>query len=550
MEESFATIKFIKLASQVKLVHRPDIPLVSGENRSDTLPQISKLKEEVKYLKQILHVKSQGGGISELVYRLKALQNENQSLKSQLNKHVLQNSNHSIQKYSGLEQLKGLKTSASRTEPSEAYLLPHDSKDYFDKSEKSFTQEVSKVSLRTKFEKIFASEQLRPSVFAMADKRQPSRPVQKIALRPHPKLQPIEWFEPNSGSLRASRFVGSDDEMETNIRPRAGSPPVRVSKWVLEDSVQPLPVYSVDRTILESPSLPPFRSPSDDRKLVLSGDEDLDLDDDKATVKNHTSDSKIPVSRIAEASQGHVRQLSRSFQASKPAISEFEQIARKPSTQIITNSHSERRALEDRNSPRNQDSGFWKLRPRKFDLIESENLQKKQQLLKLVNRLNQIEADISSDVSRYSYSKKSPAIGHSEPFMKNNFINKSTPSLQTGYLSHAAHLPSQNKRISVVSEKSHDFAVHGSASRSKLSAAGSNAVWEGRPHANTKEQQRVPTTAFPKVDWEVSSGGSKPRFTVNQPNRSVQNESLLDQVDLNLKKIRYEMSKLRQESSK
>lgn len=550
VEESFATIKFIKLVSQVKLMQRPDIPLVSGESRSDSLPQISKLKEEVKYLKQILHVKSQGGGISELVYRLRALQNENQSLKSQLNKHTLQSSDHSIKENSGLEQLKGLKTSASRTEPSEAYLLPRDSRDYFDRSEKTITQEASKVSLRTKFDKIFGSEQLRPSIFAMADKRQPSRPVQKIPFKPHPKLHPIERLEPNSGSLRVSRFAGSDDEMETNARPRASSPPVRVSKWVFEDSVEPLPVNSADGTILESPSLPPKRSPSDDRKLVLRRDEDLDLDDDKATVKNHTSDSKIPVSRTVEASPGHVRQMSRSFQASKPAITEFDQVVRKQSSQMISNSHSERRAFEDRNSPRNQESGFWKLKPRKFDPVESENLQKKQQLLKLVTRLNQIEADISSDVSRQFYSKKnSPGMGHSEPLLRNNFINKSTPSLQTGYPPSAAYFPSQNKRISVESEESHNFPAHGSASRSKLSAAGPNAVLEGRPQAHQKDQQRLPIAGFPNVDWEISSGGSKPRFTVNHQHRSVQNESLLDQVDLNLKKIRYEMSKLRQESS-
>lgn len=170
MEESFATIKFIKLASQVKLLQRPELPLIFGESRSDSLPQISKLKEEVKYLKKILHVKSQGGGISELVYRLKALQNENQSLKTQLSKHILQNSDHSIKEHTGQEQLRSLKTSGSRTEPSEAYLLPRDSRDYFDKSERSLTQEASKVNLRTKFDRIFASEQLRPSIFAMADK--------------------------------------------------------------------------------------------------------------------------------------------------------------------------------------------------------------------------------------------------------------------------------------------------------------------------------------------------------------------------------------------
>lgn len=68
-----ATLKFAKLASKIKIEQ--------VENKESKSNDVIHLKEEVKYLKKVLQLKSTGGGISELVYRLKNLENENRRLK-------------------------------------------------------------------------------------------------------------------------------------------------------------------------------------------------------------------------------------------------------------------------------------------------------------------------------------------------------------------------------------------------------------------------------------------------------------------------------------
>lgn len=501
-------------------MQRPENTAVLGMNRPDSLPQISKLKEEVKYLKNILHVKSQGGGISELVYRLKALQTENQSLKSQLNKRILQTSNGSINEHSAGHQSGKNKSNAPKTEPSEVYLLPRYPKEGFELSERSAEPEPSTADRRSKFDRLFASQQLRPSIFAMAEKRDVSRQVQKIAFKPTPQLKLVDLSEPASGSLRDDRDSGSYYPQAGNQnRHRASSPPVRISKWVLEDSIHAQLINSVDGTIVESPSLPPIRVPSDGKRLVMS-DEELDLDDDKLTVKNHQVDSKIGISRTAAASPSHMRQMSRSFQGSKPGITEFGNLERISNSQLISNSHSERRLRQHPNSSHQQDSNVWRFEPPKSPFRGIESHDKKSQLLKLVSRLNELEADLPSDGVRYPRPHNPQSRRHPDYLSTELLSNDSARSLQSKITS-AALKPPQDRNLGVFGTAS--------AARSPKAAGSSNI----RPELS-------------KVLWQVDHSSNKPRFAINTPNRVVPRESLLEQVDLNLQKIRREMSKLRQ----
>lgn len=71
-----ATLKFLKVASKVKL---RDLS-VPHDNSGD----LTQLKEEVRFLKDVLHMKRFGGGFSELAYKVKALEKENGELKKRI----------------------------------------------------------------------------------------------------------------------------------------------------------------------------------------------------------------------------------------------------------------------------------------------------------------------------------------------------------------------------------------------------------------------------------------------------------------------------------
>ena len=71
-----ATLKFMKVASSVRLKCLPQQP--------DKPSEVNHLKDEVKFLKDILHLKRFGGGFSELAFKVKALQKENQDLKRRI----------------------------------------------------------------------------------------------------------------------------------------------------------------------------------------------------------------------------------------------------------------------------------------------------------------------------------------------------------------------------------------------------------------------------------------------------------------------------------
>jgi hypothetical protein len=68
-----ATLKFTKNASR--------IVLKSVLETKPPAEELSSLKDEVRFLKDILHIKRFGGGISELIYKVKELQTENDKLK-------------------------------------------------------------------------------------------------------------------------------------------------------------------------------------------------------------------------------------------------------------------------------------------------------------------------------------------------------------------------------------------------------------------------------------------------------------------------------------
>ena len=70
-----ATLKFTKNASRIVLKNMPDLLMPTSN-------ELIHLKDEVRFLKDILRIKRFGGGYSELVYKFKELQNENERLRS------------------------------------------------------------------------------------------------------------------------------------------------------------------------------------------------------------------------------------------------------------------------------------------------------------------------------------------------------------------------------------------------------------------------------------------------------------------------------------
>ena len=74
-----ATLKFVKTAGRIRLKEQSDLidPIDAQSSK-----EVGQLRSEVKYLKQILHVKRFGGGYSELIYKMKELETENQELRN------------------------------------------------------------------------------------------------------------------------------------------------------------------------------------------------------------------------------------------------------------------------------------------------------------------------------------------------------------------------------------------------------------------------------------------------------------------------------------
>lgn len=77
VEETMATLKFMKMAGKIKLKDQPS-------QHSSPKAEVENLKDEVRFLKNILHMKRFGGGFSELAHSLKALQKENDELRKQI----------------------------------------------------------------------------------------------------------------------------------------------------------------------------------------------------------------------------------------------------------------------------------------------------------------------------------------------------------------------------------------------------------------------------------------------------------------------------------
>lgn len=74
-EESMNSLRFARNAQTVKT------QIVENEIDARNSEVIKELQKEIKYLKQILSIKSKGGGISDLVYQMKELRKENEKLR-------------------------------------------------------------------------------------------------------------------------------------------------------------------------------------------------------------------------------------------------------------------------------------------------------------------------------------------------------------------------------------------------------------------------------------------------------------------------------------
>ena len=78
-EETMNTLRFAQTAQHVKT------QLKKNKLNSGNIKTIRKLENEIKYLKQILNLKSKGAGMADLVYKFKELKEENERLKKKGN---------------------------------------------------------------------------------------------------------------------------------------------------------------------------------------------------------------------------------------------------------------------------------------------------------------------------------------------------------------------------------------------------------------------------------------------------------------------------------
>ena len=121
-----ATIKFSRLASRVR-VQLQD-PAV------DSMKDVRDLKEEVRFLKNVLQLKSSGGGMSEIIYKLKYLEKENRELREQrtskVEMHQVLKENHRLKTQMELlrvgDSLRDLKRPDSRPDDSQQSIVHAD----------------------------------------------------------------------------------------------------------------------------------------------------------------------------------------------------------------------------------------------------------------------------------------------------------------------------------------------------------------------------------------------------------------------------------------
>lgn len=121
-----ATIKFSRLASRVR-VQLQD-PAV------DSMKDVRDLKEEVRFLKNVLQLKSSGGGMSEIIYKLKYLEKENRELREQrsskVEMHQVLKENHRLKTEMELlrvgDSLRELKRPGSRPDDSQQSIVHAD----------------------------------------------------------------------------------------------------------------------------------------------------------------------------------------------------------------------------------------------------------------------------------------------------------------------------------------------------------------------------------------------------------------------------------------
>ena len=538
IEDTLATLKFVKLASQVKL-----IPLEKIQKQGDSLPQISKLSEEVKYLKKILHVKSQGGGISELVYRLKALQDENSLLKTQLRKQTQMGDSTETEGVSHTKYQQGMQfgtqlsqSTGIRTERSVGYLIP------MPRSPNSGP--LGGLSARASPNSrpiMFSSEKLKPSIFAMAGESQ-THGLHKITSKQYPKLQPI-----HANSELSVRSLSSNRDVRTqqinSFEGSGGSPTSKVSKWLLEDSIKPGSVNPSSVEMGESPVV--AKSHLVSRKPVLSDNEisrDSDILDDKETVKNYREGSLTQTKKVETESPIHVRKIS----GRGPKQEKKETLPQEESPQDLRFKGPAGfgfRHSEEMSSHSPKHFSAFKLRPKQAIRVAGPvPNQRELELLKLQAKLERIESDIPYDADERWQPSSHRAKVTTEPsqyFIKDNFLSKQTPiqSWKSGPKAddQSAHYDTVPEGYLVSAPQ---FSQRNNLSETQKSDTGRM----GQPKKYSHDWNLTPS---PNVVWGLSSPPHKRGQGSPRTERSPQSDKLLEQVDQNLKKIKYEMARLR-----
>lgn len=140
-----STLKFSTLAQKIRLAKIPILTTPAEE--------IQQLKGEIKFLKQILHMKqSSSGGISQILYEMKKLKEENENLKqiekSQLNIRIIPNQSQLLRR--SLNKPENLPSSAILTSSGSKlpFLTINKSRNEFSgfKRTSSFSRSTSKIN--------------------------------------------------------------------------------------------------------------------------------------------------------------------------------------------------------------------------------------------------------------------------------------------------------------------------------------------------------------------------------------------------------------------
>lgn len=167
-----ATLKFMKIANRVMLSEVYPI----GEHIKD----FKGLKDEVKFLKGILHMKRFGGGFSELAHTVKTLQKENHELRrriipqerinlvlqqnSSLKKQLIYMQSAISRKYSDTSGSHIEKTLQERSELSRKNFDMNDQKDYSDESVISNESRNIEKDISTQLSPVLSEGQMRKNL--------------------------------------------------------------------------------------------------------------------------------------------------------------------------------------------------------------------------------------------------------------------------------------------------------------------------------------------------------------------------------------------------